>query len=140
MSINNLYTQEERARILAEVNNPNREYHYFTRLAEAYRLAQRLEKEIDLYQRGELKGEDLTSDREIAKFFGVKSRYSVQNFLGNAMNPTKRDIKARVCLESAGPKGWPYLRDSGKIPPLEGRVRDAAIRAIKKKWAKTQKK
>ena len=146
MTIKNLYTESEQTDILADIADLHKDFdkrnvsnsgrRYFTVLAKKYSLAERLEREVEGYKNGEIKPEELTSDIELARFFGVRSRYSIQKFLKEAMDPTKRDIKARVCLETAGPKGWPHLRDSGKIPPLEGRVRDLATLAVKKKWGK----
>ena len=136
MSIDSLYTKAKQAEIRADIRDLQRAgRRYFVLLAEKYQLVEKLEGEVDQYQNGELE-EGPTSDVEIAKFFGVNN-YPVQTFLNNNMDSGKRNIKARVCLEKGRAKGWSHLRDSGKIPPLEGRVREAAIKAIKKKWGKT---
>lgn len=135
--MNNLYDEQEQAKIREAIKAFRRKYphkRYFSDFATEYELIERVEREVDRYRNGELGKDTPTSDVEIAKFFGVRN-YSVQRFLAK-MDEGKRDIKAKVCLKVGQDNGWPYLRDSGKIPLLEGRVRDAAIKAIKKKWGK----
>ena len=142
MSIQNLYSPEEQAQILTEIEALKHEAsrtcinpRYFSGLAERYQLVEKLEEEIDLYQRGELGDNGPTSDSELAEFFGVH-RFSIQRFLEDRMDLEKKYIKGEICLSLGQLKGWEHLRDSGKIPPLKGRVRNLAIRAIKRKWGK----
>ena len=90
MGIHEIFTLEEEIEIISRVTEINEKYdrncvcdshrHYFTKLADEYDLPERIEYEMQDYELGIAKKENLTTNKNLARLFGIKHYTSVTGY------------------------------------------------------------
>jgi hypothetical protein len=115
MSIHDIFTLEEEIEILSRTAKIKQDYdkkltpdclrHYFSELADEYRLPERIENEMQDYRWKIVKKENLTTNKAIARLFGIKHYTSVTEYIQQRISPEDYNERYSLCREAGEEKG-----------------------------------